>query len=428
MAPWVIGWALLSGFGLGCGDDQLFPGATLEIRPRFMLGSESLECAQLPSITSLEVSLLDSAGTVARPGYPRSSPCGPITLEGPEGPGVLLLRAVGTVDEDAEATLFQARLDVDLPGAPQLLSLRPEVAFLELDWNFGDRELGPCTSEVARIDVIVSAPGATGAGLNESFGCAEGPIQVERPFSLSPHIIDVRAVSAGGFPVYSRTDQRVFERGPNRVETILSPLGGQLLLDWRFELANMAIQACDDPRVGVRTVRATVQGLTLQGGALVPDGSRSIADVVDCAAARPVPFQPARFPALRNLELVLEGEGPEHRFLSVERLVMPEGDALLNPSVLTAVGVATATVTVVSADCEPATAEGVQLVLRAPGATEVLAVVEGMGNSAALSAVDVPYGEYEVTARRLPSLPRCAAAVATESLSARRAEWGRLEL
>lgn len=412
----------------GCGDDAAFLSSSLEVRPVLLLDDVPLECGEVSVVSGLEVSLLNTTETAPRAGFPRQVPCGPVLIQGPEGPSRLSMRALGTIDQDPAATLFQARVDVMLPGPSEVVTLRPEVAFVDLDWNFGERGLEPCLSEVARVDVIVATPGIGGTAFNESFGCTDRPVRIERPFSLSPHTIDVRAVSSGGFPSYARTEQQVFDRGTNQVLAVLSPQGGQLLLDWQFELEGMVFQACDHPVVGVSTVRASVQGLTLQGGVLVPDGSRAMTQDLDCAAARPVPFLPERFTALRNLEVVLEAEGSLHRFRSVDRIVMPEGDALLDPSVLTAVGAATATVAALSPDCEPNRAEEVTVAVRPQGLSTVTATAGGAGGTSLLTVPNLPYGTYRVTAERQPALPRCPPVEVERSIGARTSDWGLIEL
>ena len=412
----------------GCGDDAVFPTSSLEVRPVLLSDDMLLECSEVPIVSALEISLLNATETAPRAGFPRQVPCGPILVEGPEGPSRLSIQALGTVDQDPAATLFQARVDVALPGPSEIVTLRPEVAFVNLDWNFGERGLEPCLNEVARIDVIVAKPGAGGSAFNQSFGCTDRPVRIERPFSLSSHTIDVRAVSSGGFPSYARTEQQVFDRGTNQVLALLSPQGGQLLLDWQFELDGVIFQACDDLDVRVSTVRASVQGLTLQEGVLVPDGSRAMAQDLDCAAARPVPFLPERFTAQRQLEVVLEADGARHRFRSVDRIVMPEGDALLDPSVLTAVGVATATVAAVSPDCDAMSAEAVTLEIRPKGLATVTATAGRAGGAALLTVPNLPYGAYDVTAERQPALPRCPPVTVERSIRARGSDWGLVEL
>lgn len=344
---------------------------------------------------------------------------------GAEGPGVLVVSALGPLDQDASATLFQTRIDVSLPQSLGTIRLRPEVAFLEVDWNFGERALDPCSVEVARVEVVVNTAGATQPAFSESFECVGRPVMVPNPLALSPYSVDVRAFSAGGFPIYAATDRRVFDRGPNRFTAVLMPLGGELLLDWRFSLMGEPIEPCDDARVGASTVSARVQGLFLQDGALVPDGSRPITADIDCSSPRPASFPPARFNEGRELELELRAEGTVHTFRSVERFTMPSGDAQPGVSTLAAVGAVEVAVQIANQDCVPAEAEALELSL---ASRENQLGFEFAATETSISLSDVPYGSYQVTLSRRPALAGCPPLSVMREVSRRQEAWPPLDL
>lgn len=410
-----------------CGEEEAL-GPVLVVEPRFILG-EPLGCegAVALGVTGLEAALFDPSGQTLRAGYPRRTSCGPVEVTGPEGDSLLVLRGLGVLDDEPDSILFQARSSVTLPQASLTLELRPDVGFLELDWNFGELGLTPCSGEVAEVDVAIAAVGASRPAFGGRFGCSAGPIAIGQPFRLGPHLIDVEAVAPSEFRVYDHASQIVLVRGLNASTAVLSPLGGQILMDWQFRLGSRpVINACDDPEVSVGRLTATVRGLIEMDGALVPDGSE-VEDELECSPPRPVPFVSRRFAMGRNLELELVAEGAQHRFRALERFVMPDGDAELLAT-LRAVGTATATVEVRSPSCRDGALDDVRIDVRLTGAGGDVIRQLSPSREGMVMIEDLPYGTYQVVLRR-PALAGCDASPLVERVVDRRTTgWGALVL
>lgn len=411
------------GLGAGCGDEAS-GAAAVTLVPSFQLGGRVVDCAEAPGLEALEVALFDATGTSLRAGYPTRVPCGDVLVSGPAGPAVLEVRALGEVDGNPDAVLFQARLDVELPAARRPVMLDPQVAFLTLDWNFGERGLEPCATEVAAVRAIVSAAGSQRPAFSRELRCDARPLLVEQPLALAPHTVSVRAISEEGFPVYAHTAQRVFDRGENAYTAVLAPSGGQVLVDWAFELEGRTLDACDDERVAVTEVVATVRGLIPMNGQLVPDGSPPVTDRFDCAAPRPVAFRPARFVDGRELELELVAEGA-HRFRAVRRFTMPSGDAVLDRVPLPAVGTATGAAEARSRGCE-----GLAVTLEvAPesgaGPTRRVDLEAPRGT---FRFENLAYGVYTVSSRPTSGAASCPPRTARRTVDARTSAWGLIPL
>ncbi len=412
--------ALLLLLGPGCGEDGPLLEDEIAVDVRFSLGDAERTCDEAPWVEALVARLEDPERGFPRAGFPVRAPCGPLSLQAAPGEHRLLLEARGTLESDEDALLFAGSTSVEAPGVVDL-ALRPEVAFFELDWNFGDRGLDPCSVEVAEVEVSVATVGG-GTPAVGRYRCSDGPVRLDRPFVSAPHIVDVRALSEQSFPVYTRTSQRVLERGANRYTAVLAPVGGQVLLDWNFLApGGTPLDACDDPDVAVERVGVSVQGLAEAEGGLRPDGSPPVTARLPCAAPRPVVFRPARFRAGRNLEVTVTGEG-EHRFLGRQRFVMPEGDETVRLS-LEPVGAATATVAVVSPGCE---AGGIEVELSANGTRVARAPRAESGER--LVFPDLLYGRYRVRLGPAPGRPGCRPVEFDREVGERDADWGRLEL
>lgn len=408
---------------LACGDGAVV-GASLSFEPLFELGADSLACQDVGGVTALQVDLRDATGVASRPGFPQRFPCGPVTVTGFEGAGVLELRALGELDGDPEATLFRTRQEVALPSELGAIRLRPEVAFLELDWNFGERGLEPCTLEVERVEVRVNTQGASAPAFSRSLGCTGGPIRVPNPLALSPYTVDVRAIT-GAFTLYAATARRVFDRGPNQYTAVLSPRGAQVLMDWRFSLEGERIDACDDPRVDAMQISASLQGLVLERNMLIPDGSAPAAEMLNCSEGRPAAFPFARFTVGRELELELRAAGA-HRYRAVRRFTMPDRDVLLEGIDMVAVGDAEAPIQVSNMDCDISSAEG--LSVSAEGSGGLRFMIDLDRNARTVTFGDLPYGPYAVTLARTPTLQACPPATMMRQVRSTTESWDVLTL
>ena len=152
--------ALLLGAS-ACGGSDAPEGATHTVRFKIFKGGENVDCASVPEITRVDGLLLRSNGTQQASG---EADCAAGTFEVAEVPAgtyTVVLTAKGALGADDAGTLFSARSDVTFPDAAAELSLRPEVAYLDLEWNFGDLELAPCADQVAFVAVTVGTGNTT---------------------------------------------------------------------------------------------------------------------------------------------------------------------------------------------------------------------------------------------------------------------------
>lgn len=385
----------LLALGVGCGGADAGSTSTRRVEVSFAVSKDgaNVPCSQVPDITELEVVVRAAGGATVRAGYPRDADCaaGVVLLDGlPDGAHELELSARGVLAGDERALLFRATTTFETPRDTSLsVSLRPEVAFLEVAWTFEGNDLLPCELEVGDIEVLVSAGSSQGASFTDHFSCAATPVRVPAPLPLLAYTIQVNAYSAEGYILFSGTANRAVERGENRVELTLAAMGGRLYLDWLFGLGGEMVRLCDDPRVAVETVVARVR--TVEGGA------NHASTELDCAAERPVAFAPRRYQPGRLLEVELVAEGAE-RFLARETFVMPAGDRYQDPPiVLGPVGTATASVVVRTSTCSELLADGIELAVYREGTTRdpVAEARLPAGRDQAVFA-DLPFGAYEV--------------------------------
>ena len=158
---------------------------------------------------------------------------------------------------DARAILFRSRTPFELPRDASLdVSLAQDVASLKLSWVFLDKMLRPCADEdIDRVGVTIAVVGAgTADPFNVSYRCDQTPVEVDRYFGLrNPnYTILVQAFSRENFPVYSVREVALLERGSNEFTAVLQPDGGQLILQWQFEVPGSAPTSdCSDAMVGV---------------------------------------------------------------------------------------------------------------------------------------------------------------------------------
>src|SRR6185503_2825098 len=147
------------------------------------------------------------------------------------------------------------------------VSLRPEVAFLTVNWSFGSSGLLPCDTEVGDVDVLVSTGTAQGTAFHQRFACMDTPVVVPAPLPLASYTIQIDAYSSQEFILFSGTAVRALERGDNDLTVMLAALGGRLYMDWSFSIGGQPIRPCDDPRVNVVPIDATVR--STEGGNII---------------------------------------------------------------------------------------------------------------------------------------------------------------
>lgn len=372
-----------------CGGSDAPIGSSQSIRFEIFKGGQNVDCASVPEITRVDGLLLRSNGTQQASG---EADCATGTFElneVPDGSYTVVLNAKGELGADAAGILFSARSDVTLPGDGTAISLRPEVAYLDLEWNFGDLELAPCADQVAFVAVTVGTGNTTTESFTAEYDCTATPIAVPTPFELTEHFIKVEAYNHSGFIDFSTEARRVFDRGDNAYTAMLQPIGGTLLLDWRFAAGPDIAQACDAAFVQVDDLVATVRAL---------DGNEVTSEVVDCTAARPYVYRGRRYAPGRELELSLEADGA-HRFIATMPFTMPQGDYAPGALTLEAVGTATITVEVATSTCTSADTQRFDVtVFEVPPRSGEVMVFEGE-IPAAETMVSLPlltYGEYRV--------------------------------
>lgn len=314
-----------------------------------------MTCAALPEITEVDVLLRDADGAAVA-GIPTSADCGAGTWEAtglPAGAYTVQITAKGALSGDDSAVLFRGSTMANAPGTVDLV-LDPQVAYLTLDWTFGEAALGPCGTEVDTVDVIVSTGAGQVGSFSETFACTAGPIEIPQPLDLQRYLISVTGNSSEGFPLFTHTAERILDRGQNVYTANLMPLGGQVFVDWDFVVhsGDMPVRPCDAESVQVQDALVTIA--SLEGGA-------PISEYVTCTQ-RPHAFAAARFTQGRQLSLRIEAVGAE-RFLAEETFTMPAGDRVGERLVLHATSTATVGIEVSTSSCTPAQLDGVGLTI-----------------------------------------------------------------
>lgn len=310
-------------------------------------GGKSVSCGAVPEIRRVTVTIFSADGMTILPGFPQDADCatGRFNASLPRANYVLAITATGTV-ADVPATLFAARQDVPAGARSVEVLLEPEAAYLAVGWSFGDQLLAPCIAvDHVVITVARTAQGGGGRGpvvFTATAACSATPLVIERPFAAETFDIEVDALSAGGLALFSGTVTRTAARGEQVFDLILAPLGGALELDFNFAIGSQMVRACDDPRVGVVAVQATVTPA---------DGGATVRETFACAEPRPYAFRSARYLPGRRLTLELVAAGAQH-FEARDAFTMPAGDKRWSPPItLYAVGTATVTVAVTTATC-----------------------------------------------------------------------------
>lgn len=370
---------LVAACGADSESDRTLP-LTVEVRIEVAGGLKA--CAEVPEIEGLEVALYSAGTNTVRPGYPRPADCGSgsVTVQAGSGDYVLEVRALGVVDGTPGGTLYGARTPITLPRTePLSLALKPEVAFLTLEWSYGETSEDPCAAGVASVLARVGS-------YEQTLPCQAAPTRLTPAFGLRSYVIELSALSSEGVPLYLHRTERQLQRGENQYSATLSPRGHRLFLDWDFIVAGAKIRACNDPAVRVDEV--TIKVGDEQGGA-------PLEERVPCAAPRPYALRSSRFFSGRQLVLELSADG-EATFSGGARFTMPDEDFQADAVNLVARGEVTVGVQVRTATCADPTARYDLTVRSADRAGAVVA-------EATLNTVDeeahlmgLPYGRYQV--------------------------------
>lgn len=389
-------WLFLAlGAVWACAADADSTGGALTIEIEIEQSGVNTPCAQVPGIERLELRLLNPATNTLRPGFPQPFDCQGARAQVVAGPGeyVLEVVAIGSLDGTPGATLYSARSPISLPSTDTLrLSLKPEVAFLSLEWTYGDGNEDPCVDEV---DHVVARVGT----YEEQFSCQPGPQDLGRAFGLRSYTIEISAISAEGVPLYVHRTERQLQRGDNQYSAVLAPRGHRLYLDWEFGLAGSRIRACSDPQVMVDEVVLEVGDR---------DGGAPIVERVPCAASRPYALRASRFFAGRELILRLSASGAAE-FSAQTQFTMPDEDYQSEPLTLEARGDVTMGLVVATASC--GVASRFDLAVRTDDRNNLLVAESSLNTPGEVAEfLGLPYGRYQVeVVQQGQGVPGCRA-------------------
>lgn len=410
-----LGTLLLAGLG-GCGGEASSGGLSLTFD--LSRGDDPVACSEVSEVREVTLRIRDAQGQLVS-GVPTRADCATGAVEVPslaDGTYTVELTATGDLAGDPGATLFSATQEVTSPGGAAI-TLMPRVAFLSLGWTFGQDDLLPCGAEVEAVSVIVSTGAGTVGSYSGTFGCTETPVVIPQPFDLQEYTIQVEANSAEGFPLFTHTASRLLDRGANTYTAVLTPLGGQIFVDWAFAVRpdDMPVRMCDAPSVQVDELTITIESL---------EGGVTVSDTVACTEPmRPFAFTKARFTQGRRLALTLSADGAQ-RFEAYQEFVMPDGDRVGDRSTLFAVGTATVAVEVETATCAPASTTGfaIEATLVDVDAEQTVSVEIGPADrSAALDGLW--FGEWDVEAAVITPQGRQCARTVRRTVSQRQNAW-----
>ncbi len=374
-----------------CGEDAGNGGFGLELS--FQVASEGtladFSCAAFTQVDRFEVTVVGQDSLAVLPGYPVSSGCqpDPVFISGIQ-PGRYSVEVVawGPLGEVTDAVLFSGQRDFTFPRSePLAVVLEPEVSFLELDWTFGDDGLALCGTQIDSVEVAIEGVDGFGAYVAR-FGCTQTPVRVPRPFVAQEYFIRIEAFSPQDeLRLFVHADRRFLVRGENRYLAVLEPLGGRIIVDWRFAIGTDALTDCAAGVVDVDEVAIQVF-------------SRDVVGLVDTATVSctmaPFGLDGNRYAQGRLLRIVARAEG-KHRFVGAHDVVMPAGDLDTGQLTLDAVGSAVLTATVRTATCSEAGVTGYAVSVTGPfDFSENTLVLSPSEPSVELSGL--PYGPYDI--------------------------------
>lgn len=414
------GAAFVAALFAACGGDS-GGQATTSVDVSFMVfkGGADVACASVSEISEVEIRVIAPSGAL-RAGFPRAIDCAAAheAINLPAGEHIVEISARGELAGDMRAVLFRSTSTITTPETSTLqVSLRPEVAFLTINWSFGSSALLPCDTEVGEVDVLVSTGTAQGTAFHQRFACMDTPVVVPAPLPLASYTILIDAYSSQEFILFSGTAVRSLERGDNDVTVMLAAMGGRLYMDWIFAIRGQPIRPCDDDRVMVTGVEASVS--STEGGNIVATESFA------CGVPRPHGFVGQRYRPGRMLEMVLVAEGVQ-RFRGVERFMMPAGDRYQDPPlVLEAVGTASVSVSVRTSTCAELLSDAfsIEIFDVDGGGVEPVAEVNLNLGMHDVAIPDLPFGDYWVDVALMRGRDRLCTVRERRSIDDRLAVW-----
>lgn len=398
-----------------CGGESSGVGTGLTFDYQLFRRGQNVSCDAAPEVREVMVTLFLPSSGVPRAGWPRTVDCTG-RFEAPDvepGRHVVQVEAVGDLQGDPAAVLYEARTEVTLPEDGDFeLSLEPEIAFLDLSWSFGSDMLAPCATEVASVDLIVAA--GSGDPFMASYDCQASPVSIEMPFAVQSYAIRLTANSAEGFPLFDAEARHTLEPGVNPFNLVLMPQGGRVLLDFSFVIGpGLTTRMCDDPNVMADEVTATLHNL---------EGGFTVEETFACDEPRPYAFRSARFTAGRMLELELVAEADVARFKAVERFTMPEGDRLGDLISLEPVGTASVSVLVSSSTCA-GDVDRFEVAVTETGGSAPILEEEILPPASGLTVVDLPYGDYQIDVAEVVNGQILCTARGIRTIEGRENDW-----
>lgn len=390
--------ALLLGAVGACGssDDPNPADAGFTVDFSLSKGTEApLACSAVSAVRGVTVRVFATDGLTLLPGWPQQADCASGRFTDTSlgaGSYVLEVQATGDLFEDPAAVLFAIRRPITLPADRAVtLDLSPEVGFMELTWTFApSNDLAPCADEVGDLSLSFS----TGPGASYSrtrLDCAAGRHVIPVPLLPQSYTLKMEAYAQGEDPsrIYTIEVSNVLvERGQNPPFAVaLRPTGGEVLFDWSFMVGAASVQACDDSRVGVRTLEARITNAL---------GDPPLVASIPCDGQRPVRFPGFRPPEGQPWTLTLISAGGAQRFVGSEDFTAARGDTDLGLLTLTAVGSATVTVTRTSSSACVPDGMGLHVTGTAAGESMPTFVADLPDTGGMAPIVDVPLGEYRV--------------------------------
>lgn len=404
---------------LACGADALHEGATGDAEFRLRIRDAAVACAAAPGVDRVEAEL-ETLGSGAGP-LDVPVDCRRSTVELPAGlppgPHRLEVRAFGHLQGTPGALLYSAarRFTTPLAG-PLQVELAPEVAFLDLRWDFElNGRPSPCGGAVDTLRAQLVAEGHRPVVFE--LDCAAGAYALAEPLPVRTYTVDLRGLDARGTTIYRRQESRVLVEGLNVFDAALRPVQRLMELDWEFAVGADRYRACD--AVGVEVLR-----LDARDAGYAPDETPV---EVDCAQARPVPLPGWELPSPQDSQPVngvrVRASGL-HEFYA-EGLAEPAGGNGPWFAVLEARGRALVDWAFTEA-CEPnRTQANLDVVIESlDGSTVPTGPTEVDARGPAFETTPLPYGRYRL---RLEQNNGCRATGIRE-VNGPRVEWEPLSL
>ncbi len=422
---WVPSLAVAASLAVsGCGGESNSEGAAITVTFQVFDRGQNQACSAVSEITAVSATVFAADGIGKLPGYPKDADCaaGSVDLDLAPGEYVLEIVAIGRLGPQDGMPLFKSRGPLSVPNDDNReISLRPEVSRFELGWAFGDRMLEPCDDEVDSVVVLISV--GQDPWYRATHDCRDTPLKIAALFAPRTYTLSVTAKSEQDYPVYRYEMPQILLPDENTFTAPLKAVGGQLRLDWEFAVGAMAgITSCNDPQVGISTMRLSVT---------TPLGDDPVNEEIGCVVSRPYAIRASRFTQGRPLIFEIIAEGV-HRFRHAQAFTMPMGDHNLGLVTMQAVGSATVSWTIgAGSACAGVPLEQVGVVITDPnammGAPPILAA-EAAPMSTQLAMPHVPYGDHDVTLIGVSNMTPVCNVTETRSITGRDNIWAPFQL